>query len=545
MVHCNRLMKHNWLGYKPVQHWYQSQGTENGVKPIHKLDQEGVTRRYLQRETPQRRFPWNSRKKSLSPGCKEMLLKRIKEVQAFNASKESAKVREHGEGSGSTQKEKRARCYICKIRGHVFWKCPNKEKKAMFKKQKGIVKPTYKKVAEKVKYPEKVHVITDYMIEGTNDANWNETWYVSSAYKQHMCPTRSLFKKLKYKFEMIEKEEIEKKFIFSYGVGDVTMEAREGNFVIPNVHYTPEVTLNVLSFDLLEEQGYVVKISNNKCNIHYMFGGARTGKAHDENLTEDEGLKDVVIEHNKFLDKYFESIEPKDEESLVKGLEELKWDRDDVYDYVDEEYISWNGSLYAIKVNSFSRFLSFMNLMKMDSMVYKHWDIFSKRYVEMLEWFYLVYLNYDMLEKIPPMVGVMEINLLSLHKMVDNLGGYLCVTLGDKWKTIANLQGLTEDDGEAIKECYKKFIDMVQVYYETAKMPWYEKMPKEDVVESSSGNARVKDPQGKEKDDAGKEDALEEDMNKETKFGVRLESNLEKEAEEGSITHSNDFEVIV
>ncbi|GJY52556.1 hypothetical protein Tco_0443403 [Tanacetum coccineum] len=59
-----------------------------------------------------------------------------------------------------------------------------------------------------------------------------------------------------------------------------------------------------------------------------------------------------------------------------------------------------------------------------------------------------------------------------------------------------------------------------------------EKMPKEDVVESSSGNARVKDPQGKEKDDAGKEDALEEDMNKETKFGVRLESNLEKEAEE-------------
>ncbi|GJY52557.1 hypothetical protein Tco_0443404 [Tanacetum coccineum] len=303
-----------------------------------------------------------------------MLLKRIKEFQAFNASKESAKVREHGEGSGSTQKEKRAR------------------------------------FAEKVKYPEKVHVITDYMIEGTNDANWNET-----------CHTK----------------------------------AREGNFVIPNVHYKPEVTFNVLSFDLLEEQGYVVKISNNKCNIHYMFGGARTGKAHDENLTEDEGLKDVVIEHNKFLDKYFESIEPKDEESLVKGLEGLKWDRDDVYDYVDEEYISWNRSLYAIK------------------------------------------------KKIPPMVGVMEINLLSLHKMVDNLGGYLLSTL--------------------------------------AKMPWYEKMPKEDVVESSSGNARVKDPQGKEKDDAGKEDALEEDMNKETKFGVRLESNLEKEAEEGSITDSNDF----
>ncbi|GKA50172.1 ARID DNA-binding domain-containing protein [Tanacetum coccineum] len=538
MVNHNRSMKNNWLQNKPVQHWYQSQGTENGVKPIRRSDQEG-TKGDLLRETPQRSFSWNSIKNSLSPGCKEMLLKRMKEIEAFNASKE------HGEGSGSTQKEKRARCYICKVRGHVFWKCPNKQKKAMFKKQKGIMKPTFKKVAEKVKYPEKVHVITDYMIEGTDDANWNETWYVSSAYKIHMCPTRQLFKNLKYKFEMIEKEEIEKKFIFSYGVGDVIMEAKEGNFVIPNVHYTPEVTLNVLSIDLLEEQGYIVETSNNKCSIHYMFGRPRTGKAQDESFTEDDGLKHVVAEHNKFLDKYFKSIKPKDEGSLVKGLENLKWDRNDEHDYVDEEYISWNGSLYEIKVNSLPRFLSFMNLIKKDSMVYKHWDIFSKKYLDMLKWFYLVYLNYDRLDEIPPVVGVMEINLLSLHKMVDNLGGYLCVTLGDKWKTIASLQGLTDDDGEAMKECYRKFIDMVQVYYEIAKKPWYERKPKEDVVESSSGNARVKDPQGKEKDDAGKEEALEEDMNKTSKFGVNLEGNMEKEEAEGSITDSNDFEVIV
>nr|GEZ52034.1 ARID DNA-binding domain-containing protein [Tanacetum cinerariifolium] len=194
----------------------------------------------------------------MSPGCKEMLLEKMKEIKAFNASRVSAKARDHGEGSTSTQKEKRARCYICKTRGHVFRKCPNKQKKALFKKQKGIVKPTFKKAAEKVKYAEKVHVITDYMIEGTSEATWNEIRYVSSAYKQHMCPTRSLFKRLKYKFEMIGKEETKKKFIFSYGIGDVTMEAREGNFLIPNVHYTPEVTLNILSYDLLEEQGNII-----------------------------------------------------------------------------------------------------------------------------------------------------------------------------------------------------------------------------------------------------------------------------------------------
>ncbi|GKA36285.1 ARID DNA-binding domain-containing protein [Tanacetum coccineum] len=405
MVHYKHIMQHNWLGDKPVQKWYQSHGSEPWEKPIHKHDQVVHTRRYLQRDTPKRLFPWNSRKKSLSPESKEMLVKKMKEVKVFNASKMSAKTRDHGKKIASTQKEETNKqwCYI--------WE---KEK-------------------------------------ATDDAIWDEVWYVSSAYKNHMCPTRPLFKKLTYKFKMIEKEEIEKKFIFSYGVGDVTVEAREGNLVIPNVHYTPEVTLNVLSFDLLEEQGYTVKISNNKCNLHYMFDEARTGKAQEESFTEDDGSKDVVTEHNKFLDEYFESIDQKEECSLVNGLEDLKWDRNDIHDYVDEEYISWDSSLYALKVNSFARFLSFLNLIKKDSMVYKHWDIFSKKYVEMLKWFYLVYLNYDMLEEIPPVIGVMEINLLSLHKIVDSLGGYLCVTLGDKWKTIANLQGLTKDDGEAVK----------------------------------------------------------------------------------------------
>ncbi|GJS37841.1 ARID DNA-binding domain-containing protein [Tanacetum coccineum] len=507
MVHTNRLINNNWLGIKPVQHWHQSKVTENGMKPIHKHDQGGVNRGYLLRETPQRLLSWSNRKKSLSPGCKEMLLEKMKEIEAFNASRVSA--------NASTQKEKRARCYICKERGHVFWKCPNK-KKAMKGKQKEPVKPVTKKAVEEIKYPEKVHVITDYMIEGTDDTNWDNTWYVGGAYKIHMCPTRSLFKKLNYKFEMVEKEQIEKKFIFSYGIGDIKMEAKEGNFVIPNVHYTPEVTLNVLSMIFWKNKDI---------------------------YTDDDGLEHVITEYNKFLDKYFKSIEPKDEGSSVKGLEELKWDRNDVHHYVDEEYISWNGSLYAIKVNSLSRFLSFVNLIK-DGIVYKHWEIFSKKYVEMLKWFYLVYLNYERLEEIPPRVGVMEINLLGLHKMVDNLGGYLSVTLGDKWNTIASLQGLTNEDGEAMKDCYRKFIDMVQVYYETAKKPWYEVKPKEDVVESSSGDAKVKDPQGKDKDEAGKEEALEKDKNKSTQFGVRLESN-EEEAEEGSVTDSNDFEVIV
>ncbi|GJZ02691.1 hypothetical protein Tco_0520652 [Tanacetum coccineum] len=54
--------------------------------------------------------------------------------------------------------------------------------------------------------------------------------------------------------------------------------------------------------------------------------------------------------------------------------------------------------------------------------------------------------------------------------------------------------------------------------------------------------------QSKDKDKAGIEEALEaleEGMIIKTQFGVRLEGNMEEEAEQGSITDSNDFEVIV
>ncbi|GJV13758.1 retrotransposon protein, putative, ty1-copia subclass [Tanacetum coccineum] len=361
--------------------------------------------------------------------CLELLNVGLKENEAYNASRASA--------NASTQKEKRARCYICKERGHVFWKCPNKQKKALFKKQKGIMKPTFKKVAEKVEYPEKVHVITDYMIEGTSDATWDEIWYVSSAYKQHMCPTRSLFRKLKYKFEMIGKEETEKKFIFSYGIGDIIMEAKEGNFVIPNVHYTPEVTLNVLSYDLLEEQGYVVKISNNKCNIQYMFGGKGKGKAHEGSYTDDDGLEHVITEHNKFLNRYFKSIEPQDEGSCVKGLEELKWDRNKS---LDDHFRSLELDEECSLIKGMGRSQNGQGDVQ-DYIDYKFYLSFEwVRYTAMKDW---------------TQVKIMR---------------------------------------PSLKECYKEYIGMVKIYYEEAQRS-KQGRPGEDVVGNSSGTAWIKEPQ--------------------------------------------------
>lgn len=229
--------------------------------------------------------------------------------------------------------------------------------------------------------------------------------------------------------------------------------------------------------DLIEEQGYTMKIDNNICSIHYMYEEEENNLQIPlvEGTGKKIGQKEVVTEHNQYLEDYFESIDPKDECSLINGLEDLNWNREDALDYVDDAYLCWNGSLYALKVNSFTRFLSFMNILKKDNLVYKNWEVFSKRFIDLVKWFYCVYLNHDILDNIPPVVGEIELNLLSLHKIVENLGGYFSVTLIDKWGTIAQLQGLTNKDDEAVKNCYKKFIDLIVIYHETVRVPWGEK----------------------------------------------------------------------
>nr|GEV13633.1 hypothetical protein [Tanacetum cinerariifolium] len=75
----------------------------------------------------------------------------------------------------------------------------------------------------------------------------------------------------------------------------------------------------------------------------------------------------------------------------------------------------------------------------------------------------LVMAKYDVLS------AEAEIDLLGLYKLVDDLGGYMNVEFNNHWSDVANMLGLTLEDKEAIKECYKEFIGMVKVYYEEAK----------------------------------------------------------------------------
>ncbi|GKC78886.1 ARID DNA-binding domain-containing protein [Tanacetum coccineum] len=215
----------------------------------------------------------------------------------------------------------------------------------------------------------------------------------------------------------------------------------------------------------------------------------------------------------------------------------------------DEDYISMNGTLYAIKVNLFPRFISFLNLIKKDSIVYKNWEVLRKRFLDMIKWFYLVYLNQDVLEPLPPVIGNVEIDLLGLYKMIDSMGGYLSVTFGNKWKEVAVIHGLTEAHEDELKSCYKRTIEMVKCYYDTTMKPWFREEPvKTKMVEGGRDYAKKENPQGCDGLEVGIENTCQGNK---TRFGVNLEGNktttVDNEADQedsASTSGSNDFVVI-
>ncbi|GJT88889.1 ARID DNA-binding domain-containing protein [Tanacetum coccineum] len=302
-----------------------------------------------------------------------------------------------------------------------------------------------------------------------------------------MSLTKSLFKRLKNRFRMEGTEENEKKFIFSYGIGEAVVETNENEIVIPCVLYTSEVTLNVLSLDQLLAQGFVITYGHNKCGISYMFG--EENMVYDGDRDRGKGkeceidTREIVAKHKKFLEEYFESIDPKDACPLIKGLEELEWD-----DYI------W----------------------MMITLV-----VLSKRFEDMLKWFYLIYLGRDGLETLPTIIGGVKIDLMGLYKMVDSMGGYL----------------------DLVKCYYKttlraRYKEGLVRYGETEKV---ERNPQEGV--RSSGLQVVKD---------NTRERFKNIKGRETHFGVTLESDnktdgnqVTDQRDEGNTSENDEFVVAI
>nr|GEU93105.1 Toll/interleukin-1 receptor (TIR) domain-containing protein [Tanacetum cinerariifolium] len=163
-------------------------------------------------------------------------------------------------------------------RGHIMKTCPMMKQKEEIERiinkietakenMEGLMasKPTVS-----IKYPESIYFETKCMLKGTYQGHWDNIWYVSNNTNMHLCPKLSLFCNIREKF-IVNKLDDQKMFLFTYGLGEVVINNGDKGYLIPGVSYAPEVTLNILSLELLEKQGFEIMYENNTCSLVYMF----------------------------------------------------------------------------------------------------------------------------------------------------------------------------------------------------------------------------------------------------------------------------------
>nr|GEV78413.1 ARID DNA-binding domain-containing protein [Tanacetum cinerariifolium]GEX67950.1 ARID DNA-binding domain-containing protein [Tanacetum cinerariifolium]GEX96226.1 ARID DNA-binding domain-containing protein [Tanacetum cinerariifolium] len=120
---------------------------------------------------------------------------------------------------------------------------------------------------------------------------------------------------------------------------------------------------------------------------------------------------------DNFLEKYFEFLDNKDTS-------------------IEEDLIQIKGRTYSTKVSTFNEYVAFLNLIKQDEVVSQEWDTFRKKFDKVVN---------------------------------EGLGGYLSVYFGQEFGTIGEILGLSKQDGEEVKKCYMKYLDVFTSYYKTAR----------------------------------------------------------------------------
>nr|GEW05443.1 ARID DNA-binding domain-containing protein [Tanacetum cinerariifolium] len=262
--------------------------------------------------------------RQITHDCKDMLRKKLEEIELYNST-----ISQNG--------NRKQKCYKCRQRGHIIKNCPMKEKEhgegtkmagntsiltkgqesaKLMNKELMITKPTIS-----LKYPEWIHFSTKCMIKGTDQGHWDDIWYISSNTNMLLCSKLKIFCNIKESFA-VSKLDDQMKFLFTYGIGEVVVKNGDQGYLIPGVHYGPEVTLNILSIDLSESQGIEIIYED---NIY----------------TNNEGMKPVGML------------------SMEDDLIEIK------------------GTIYSTRVNTFNEYVGFFNMLKQDEIISQEWD-FSK-----------------------------------------------------------------------------------------------------------------------------------------------------------------------
>nr|GEY95687.1 ARID DNA-binding domain-containing protein [Tanacetum cinerariifolium] len=78
------------------------------------------------------------------------------------------------------------------------------------------------------------------------------------------------------------------------------IEDGSNGYMLLRVHYAPEITLNILSINLLKQQGFEIIFKGDRCTLEYMFKNQQ-----GQNIDLDK----MRQRHNDYLDDYFESLD--------------------------------------------------------------------------------------------------------------------------------------------------------------------------------------------------------------------------------------------
>nr|GFA20682.1 ARID DNA-binding domain-containing protein [Tanacetum cinerariifolium] len=244
-----------------------------------------------------------------------MLKKQMEEILQYNNT-----VNQQQSTNIAHDKYKNYKCFQCKQKGHIVKFCPEDNKKEdmiaktdmsnFVRERKEDFKPN--KPSVMLKYPESIHFPTTCLIKGTDHANWDDIWYIRNQTDKHLCYKLDSFCNIKEGFS-VNKLENQMKFLITYGIGEVLIKDDGQGYLVPGVYYAPKVTLNILSIDLLEKQGYKLKYKGNRCILVYMFNNKESQKFDEDRMR---------TMHNQNLEEYFESLDASTDENLIqiKGL---------------------------------------------------------------------------------------------------------------------------------------------------------------------------------------------------------------------------------
>nr|GEV35609.1 ARID DNA-binding domain-containing protein [Tanacetum cinerariifolium] len=261
-----------------------------------------------------------------------MLKRKIEEIELYNTTINQPK---------SHNTFRRHKCFKCRQRRYIVKNCPVKkqdEGAENIQVKSEIAKASNEgfkasKPSVSIKYPKSIHLETKCMLKWTDQGHWDDIWYVSNNTNVHLCSKLSLLCNIREKFTA-NKLDDQMKFLFTYGLGEVVINNGDKGYLILGVSYTPEVTLNILSLELLERQGFEITYENNTCSLVYMFKDPK-----GQNFNEDR----LRVMHNKYLEEYFEALDGSAEQNNTLGLISMQ---DDV--------IEIKGTLYSTKVTTFN-----------------------------------------------------------------------------------------------------------------------------------------------------------------------------------------------